>query len=106
MTINYELIEKNIRAILAEIKGQDAVGMSFPEDVMSFDDVMSMLDEWVEVAGEYGIAYETTVSLLERHPSVLTGSSAVRLLELGLILVSRPIMRPTDNSIDARVHSL
>lgn len=36
-------------------------------------------------AGEFGLAYETMISLLESFPFMLTGSAAVRLLEVGLI---------------------
>jgi hypothetical protein len=47
---------------------------------------MRQIQEYIEVAGEYEIAYETIVASISEHPFTLSGTSAIALLEVGLML--------------------
>jgi len=85
MNFNYALIEKNLMQVLEDLKSQSSLADRFPGAGMSYEDQMSQISEWIQDAGEFGLAYETMVSLLESFPVMLTGSAAVRLLEVGLI---------------------
>lgn len=40
--------------------------------------------EWLDPAGEYGLAYEFLVSLLESFDLKLSGNDVIKLLEVGL----------------------
>jgi len=56
----------------------------FPPDILGYEDTLFNIREWLEDDGEYGLAYEVMVSLLERFDFKISGKSAVRLLEVGL----------------------
>ncbi|WP_432241176.1 hypothetical protein [Herbaspirillum robiniae] len=72
--------------ILKELREQYNVAQYFPEDMMSYEEQLSNMQEYIEDAGEYGLAYENIVSLLEVFPFKLSGLACVRLLEVGLLL--------------------
>lgn len=101
MTTDFATIEANLAEIISEISLQADVGSTFPDSLLSFDDTISRLREWVEEAGEYGIAYESVVSMLEASPFNLSGGSAVKLLEVGLLLGFKT-ERPQDDAFDRR----
>lgn len=71
--------------VLELLTDQPALADQFSEEGMSYQDQMSQISEWIQDAGEFGLAYETMVSLLENFPFMLTGSAALRLLEVGLM---------------------
>jgi hypothetical protein len=79
-------ILRNLVSLIGEIESQGNVGRQFPAEMQSLRDQSSQLREFVEHAGEYGVAYESIVAMLERFPFVLSGMGAVRLLEVGLLL--------------------
>ena len=81
-----EMIVENLSAVLAELKSQQDVGDQFPPDQKNFRDTMEDLREWVEDVNEYGLAYEVLVCMLESHPFRISGSAAVKLLEVALLL--------------------
>lgn len=85
MNSNYEFIESNLMQVLEDLRGQPALADQFPDEGMSYEDQMGQISEWIQDAGEFGLAYEAMVSLLESFPFMLTGGAAVRLLEVGLI---------------------
>ena len=62
---------------------------------------MGQVREWVEDVGEYGIAYELLVSMLEEFPFQLSGQVAVKLLEAG-ILMRFKTEQPQDARFDSR----
>ncbi|NIR13144.1 MAG: hypothetical protein GWN86_04015 [Desulfobacterales bacterium] len=68
---------------------------------MSYDEEMYQIKEYIELAGEYALAYETIVSTLEVHPFVLSGRSSVNLLEVGLIMGFKT-EKENDNIYDLR----
>lgn len=79
------LVERNLRMILSEVAAQVEVAASYPKDTLPFADEMNQIGEFIE-AGEAGLAYECLVASLEKLPFALTGSAAVRLLEVGLLM--------------------
>ena len=83
---HYQEIEKRLLMVLRELEKQAAVGSSYSGRELSFADEMRQLFEYVEVAGEYEIAYETIVVTVSAHPFILSGAGAVALLETGLLL--------------------
>jgi hypothetical protein len=86
MTRQYDQeIEKRLLAVLRELQGQPTVGTFYSDRQLPFADHMRDLSEYIEVAGEYEIAYESIVSTLSAHPYVLSGAGAVALLEVGLL---------------------
>ena len=98
---NAQLIEANLLAVLGEIRVQPDVGKHFPADLQNYSDQIEQLREWIEDAGEFGIAYESIVSMLEAFPFKLSGPSAVKLLEIGLLLQFKT-ERVEDKQFDSR----
>ena len=101
MTVNTKLIEANLLAVLAELRQQSDVGNAFPPELLSFAEQVEQLREWIEDAGEYGIAYESLVATLEGFPFQLSGRAAVKLLEAGLLMRFKT-GRPQDAQFDRR----
>lgn len=99
MTINF--IEANLTEILAEISKQPTVGMSFPIEQQSYTEQIEQIREYIEEAGEYGIAYESMISMLEIYPFKLSGCVAIRLLEVGLLMKFKT-ERTEDSRFDSR----
>ncbi|MEP9528648.1 hypothetical protein [Xanthomonas euvesicatoria] len=80
-----DLLKENLSIIILELAKQAEVGKSFSEKEMAYADQIAQMVEWVENAGEYGLAYENIVCLLESYSFILSGSAAVKLLEVGVI---------------------
>lgn len=95
------LVEANLSEILSEVRQQEHVDATFPKDLLSFPEQMAQVQEWIEHAGEYGIAYESLVSLLERFPFKLSSQRSVKLLEVGLLMRFKT-ERPEDDRFDSR----
>lgn len=86
MSVNkMKIIEDNLSHILNELETQSDIGKLFPPEKLSFQKTIDRLREWIEDAGEYGIAYESIIAMLEKNPFVLSGIAAVKLLEVGLL---------------------
>lgn len=83
MTFN---IEAALSQIIGEIAVQTDVGSRFPVGMQKFPHQVDQIKEFIDYAGEYALAYEYIICLLEQFPFVLTGQTAVKLLEVGLIL--------------------
>jgi len=79
-------IELRLLIVLRELEAQSSASSSYSPGELSFTDEMRQLSEYVKVAGEYEIAYESIVATLSAHLFVLTGPAAVALLEAGLLL--------------------
>lgn len=82
----HQRIEMRLLTVLQELEKQTAIDSSYSGGGLSFVDEMQQLHEYVEVAGEYEIAYETIIATISTHPFVLSGAGAVALLEIGLLL--------------------
>ena len=77
-------VGKSLTALLEELESQPEMANFFAPDILSYKDTLSNIGEWLGDNGEYGLAYEVMVSLLERFDFKISGKSAVRLLEVGL----------------------
>jgi hypothetical protein len=88
MMVDYlDLIEKNLLMVATELDEQGS-GLSehFPPEVMSFKDEITQIYEFINVAGEYGLAYESLIALLEDVPFILSGKAIVKLVEVAIIM--------------------
>ena len=94
-------IASRLLIILNEIERQDHVSASYPPNVLPFDDQMKQMHEYIEAAGEYGIAYESLIATIDKLPFVLSGKAAISLLELGLLFRYKTD-RKEDSLFDAR----
>jgi hypothetical protein len=101
MTVNHELVENNLSAVLTEIRGQVDVGKPFPPELQSFSEQVEQIREWIEDAREYGLAYESLVTMLEAFPFQLSGRAVIKLLEVGLLMRLKT-ERPEDAQFDSR----
>jgi hypothetical protein len=79
------VVEPRLLEVLGEVEAQTKVASSYAESFLPFVEEMRQIREYIEVAGEYGLAYETLVAAIEIHPFVLSGKAAISLLEVGLI---------------------
>ena len=79
---HFELVESRLYLILLELRSQSHLSNYFGGATLSLDEELENIREYIEDAGEYGIAYEGMVSLLENAPS----NAALALLEVGLLL--------------------
>jgi hypothetical protein len=80
------LIENNLNFILGEMKAQPEVAQHYPRDGLTYDEHLAQIHEFIDDAGEYGLAYEYIVAVLDSIPFRLTGAAAVKLLEIGLLM--------------------
>jgi hypothetical protein len=101
MTVDGKLIQENLLVVMAAIRAQGEVGKLFPPEQKSFAEQMEQIREWLEDAGEYGLAYESLIAMLEEFPFQLPGGAAVKLLEVGLLMRFKT-ERPEDARFDAR----
>ena len=83
---HFELVESRLYLILLELRSQSHLSNYFGGATLSLDEELENIREYIEDAGEYGIAYDSIVSLLENAPFVLTSNAALALLEVGLLL--------------------
>lgn len=96
-----ELVESRLNLIALELRGQSHLSNYFGKETLSLDEELNNIREYIEFAGEYGIAYESIVSLLENAHFVLTSKAAVALLEVGLLLGYKSD-RPCDSIFNCR----
>lgn len=94
-------VESKLIKVLDELAVQQAVGNSFPLGQMTFNDEVAQIREWIDRHGEYGIAYESLVAMLEQFQFTLTGPTAILLLEIGLTLRFKT-EREEDRKFDSR----
>ncbi|HEY1996820.1 hypothetical protein [Paraburkholderia sp.] len=83
---DHEIIEINLMLVLEEMEGQPEVGNSYPPDGISYEDEMVQIREFIDLAGEYGLAFEYINGALERFPYRISGKAAIKLLEAGLLM--------------------
>jgi len=81
-----KIIKNNLLSILREIEKQNYLAETYSKEELSFDDEMFQLFEYIDVADEYAVAYESIISTLENHKYILSGIAAVKLLEVGLLM--------------------
>ncbi|WP_432258813.1 hypothetical protein [Cupriavidus sp. TMH.W2] len=82
----HELIEANLLFILSEMVSQPEVAAYYPTTTLSYEEQMAQIREFIEMAGEYGLAYEYIVCALESFPFKISGAAGVKLLEVGLLM--------------------
>lgn len=68
---------------------------------LSYSDEMAQIREFIEIAGEYGLAYEYINCALERHPYKIYGKIAIKLLEVRLLMGFKS-GRENDKRLDRR----
>lgn len=95
------IVARNLGSVLDEMESQTEVGKLYPPELMSFDEQMEQLRQYIEYAGEYAVAYESIVATLEEIPFVLSGPAAIKLLEVGLLMRYKT-GRPEDSEFDNR----
>jgi len=78
-------LEARLLLVLSELEKQSDVSNSYPPDRLSFADEMKQIHEFIEIAVEYGLAYECLVAVIQFHPFTLSGKAVIALLELGLL---------------------
>jgi len=81
-----ELIETNLGIVLSEMEAQPEVARHFPPNVLAYGDLMAQIHEFIDLAGEYGLAYEYINGALETLPFKISGNATVKLLEVGLLM--------------------
>ena len=101
MMNHIELVELNLLDIISELEKQHEIGKTFPSEQLSFEEQIEQLREFILDAAEYGIAYESLVSLLSSYDFILTGKSSVKLLEAGLLMKFKTEL-PEDSIFDNR----
>lgn len=84
MSRDQVFVEKRLLVVLEELESQPELASSFPPELLSYKDTLANVREWVDLAGEYGLAYEVMVNLLEQFEFKLSGKAAIKLLEVGL----------------------
>lgn len=78
-------VKQRLQAVFCEMKEQVHLSKHFGGELLSFDEEMEQIREYIEDASEFGIAYEVLVADLEQIPFVISGKAAVGLLEVGLL---------------------
>ena len=101
MNNDYKAIEDNLLLVLSEILSQPEVAAYFPPEMQSYDEQLVQIREYLVDAGEYGIAYELIVSILESFPFRLSGPASIKLLETGLLMGFKT-ERAEDSKFDRR----
>ncbi len=56
-THNFDFIEDKLSGLLNEMEAQKNLSSCYPDDRLSFTDEMSKIKEFIDVAGEYGLAH-------------------------------------------------
>jgi hypothetical protein len=102
MTDHSDKIEVRLLRVLGEVEQQREIGKTFPVEMQSLADQAAQIREYIDVAGEYAIAYESLVCLLEFRPFKVSGPVAIQLLEVGLLLKFKTD-RPEDSMFDSRL---
>lgn len=102
MSVEACLIKDNLQKVLEEIAKQPEVAESIPPQQLSLPEQIEQIQEYLDYAGEYGVAYEIIVSLLESLPFNLSGLAAIRLLEVALLLRYKT-GRSEDIKFDSRI---
>ncbi|VVE72772.1 hypothetical protein PCA31118_04309 [Pandoraea captiosa] len=79
-------MKQNLMLILNEMADQPDVARYFPPTMLPYTELMAQIREFVELAGEYSLAYEYIVGALETSPFRVSGEAAIKLLEVGLLM--------------------
>jgi hypothetical protein len=82
-----KLLEGNLTFVADDLFAQlEQVDAGRDANRLSCQEQLAQIREFIDLAGEYGLAYESIVALLERYPFQLAGANVVKLLEVGLLL--------------------
>ncbi len=85
VAMRYEYIAEILNKIFLELKEQRDIYEKYPNGILDFDVQMRNLDEYINSADEFGVAYEIIVVLLEKYSFKISGGNAVGLLAIGLV---------------------
>ena len=94
-------LHHSLNLILQEMRVQTHLASHDSAEGLPFEAEMAQIEEYINLAGEFGVAYEVIVANLERVPFVLSGMASVRLLEVGLLLRFKT-ERDEDKAFDFR----
>ncbi|MCP4504648.1 MAG: hypothetical protein GY822_32490 [Deltaproteobacteria bacterium] len=94
-------VEIRLAKILSEIEAQPEIGRDYSKEQLAFTDEVQQIKEYIFDVQEYSIAYECIVCILESSSCLLTGKSAILLLEVGLSLQYKTD-RISDSKFDFR----
>ncbi len=81
----FDLLEAYLTCLTQELETHTHEPNYLDEDTKNFQESMEDLKEYIDV-GEYGIAYELIVALLEHAPFQVSPKFALTLLKVGLLL--------------------
>lgn len=101
MNDDWKTIESNLQFVFDELLAQPEVAVHIPPNMLSYDEELEQVREWLVDVGEVGIAYESIVAMLERLPIHLSGLASVKLLEAALLMGFKTD-RPQDARFDKR----
>jgi hypothetical protein len=82
--INYQFIENNLLYIYNEILKQDMSNFN-KDEFATWKETMEQIYEFIDLAGEYELAYEYIIWQLNNLPYKISGKASIKLLELGLL---------------------
>jgi hypothetical protein len=94
------LAATNLSIVLSELRSQTDVGKTFPPEQQTFDEQIQQIHEYIDV-GEYGVAYEVLVAMLENFPFRLSGVAVIKLVEVALLFRFKSEL-PEDAKFDSR----
>lgn len=101
MKKDYKFIEENLLIVLNELREQTDIASVLPPETMSYSDQLGQIEEFICLAGEYGIAYENIISLIEMVPIRLSGKAVIKLIEIALLFGFKT-ERESDVAFDRR----
>ena len=100
--LDHQLIDANLTLVLNELEAQPEVAQFYPPTVLPYKAEMAQIREFIDQAGEYGLAYEYINGVLKSFPFSLSGKAAVKLLEVALLMGFKS-ERECDKRFDRRV---
>jgi hypothetical protein len=100
-----QILEDNLLSVIDELETQSHLGNKIPSNILSLEEQIAQWREFIELAGEYEIAYESIIALLEILPFKLTSITAIKLIEIALLLRYKTD-RDEDKIFDSRPMNL
>jgi hypothetical protein len=102
MKETHQIIEDNLLNVVNEFEDQIHLGNEVPSDQLSLEEQIVQIREFIELAGECEIAYESIIALLELLPFKLTNTTVIKLIEVSLLMKYKTD-RDEDKIFDMRV---
>src|SRR5256885_10381196 len=86
--MRYEYIAEILNKIFLELKEQRDIYEKYPNGILDFDVQMRNLDEYINSADEFGVAYEIIVVLLEKYSFKISGDRKSTRLNSSHLVIS------------------